>query len=145
MSAYAENRKARFDYEILSKMTAGIELSGLEVKAVRGGKMNLAGSYVSIRGGEAFLLGAEVSPYQPKNTPDSYDARRARKLLLSKKEIGELSSAEATKGLTIVPISVYNKGRFIKLDVAIARGKKTFDKRQAIKKRDTERDLNRTL
>ena len=142
---YADNRKARFDYEILEKMTSGIELSGAEVKAVRGGKMNLAGSYVSIRGGEAFLLGAEVSPYQPKNTPESYDPRRARKLLLSKKEIEDLAKAEATKGLTIVPLTVYNKGRFIKLDVAVARGKKSFDKRQAIKKRDTERDLNRTL
>jgi SsrA-binding protein len=142
---YAENRKAKFDYEFLDKMTAGIELSGSEVKAVRGGKMNLTGSYVSIRGGEAYLLGAEVAPYQPKNITDDYDPRRARKLLLSKSEIENLAKTEATKGLTIVPISVYNKGRFIKLDLAVARGKKEFDKRQTIKKRDTERDLGRTL
>lgn len=145
MSAYAENRKARFDYEILNKMTAGIELSGFEVKAVRKGLMNLAGSYVSVRGGEAYLLNADIAPYQPKNAPEGYDTLRARKLLLSKEEIKKLEDAEATKGLTIVPISVYNKGRFIKCDVAIARGKKQFDKRQAIKKRDTERDLKRTL
>jgi SsrA-binding protein len=145
MSVYADNSKARFDYEILQKLTAGIELAGLEVKAVRAGKMNLRGSYVSVRGGEAFLLGAEVAPYQPNNTPSEYDAVRARKLLITKKELEELALAESTKGLTIVPLSVYNKGRFLKLDLAIARGKKKFDKRQAIKKRDTERDLKRTL
>lgn len=142
---YALNRKARFDYELLDNMTAGIELSGAEVKSIRAGKMNLAGSYVSIRGSEAFLLGADVPPYQPKNQSEDYDAKRVRKLLLSREEIGRLAEAEATKGLTIVPLSVYNKGRFIKLDIAIARGKKKFDKREAIKKRDTERDLKRTL
>ncbi|MBX4195700.1 SsrA-binding protein SmpB [Candidatus Parcubacteria bacterium] len=145
MTVYAENRKARFDFELLEKFTAGIELSGPEVKSVRAGRASLAGSYVSIRGGEAYLLGAEVAPYQPKNQPEDYDAARARKLLLARAEIAKLAEAEATKGLTIVPISVYNKGRFIKLDVAIARGRKKFDKREAIKKRDTERDLKRTL
>lgn len=145
MSAYAENRKARFDYEFQKLFTAGIELTGAEVKSVRAGKISLAGSFVSIRGAEAFLLGAEVQPYQPKNQPESYDAVRPKKLLLSHEEIAEMSEAEGTKGLTIVPVSVYNKGRFIKLDVAIARGKKQFDKRESIKKRDTERDLNRTL
>jgi SsrA-binding protein len=145
MAVYAENRKAKFDYEFLDRFTAGIELTGPEVKSVRKGLVSLAGSYVSIRGGEAFLLGAEIAPYQPKNQPPDYDAARARKLLLSKGEIEKIAEAESTKGLTIVPTSVYNKGRFIKLDVAIARGKKQFDKRQAIKKRDTERDLGRSL
>jgi SsrA-binding protein len=105
----------------------------------------LAGSYVSIRGAEAFLLGSEIAPYQPKNMPEGYEPDRARKLLLSKEEIESLAKAEGTKGLTIVPIKLYNKGRFLKLDIAIARGKKQFDKRQAIKKRDTERDLKRSL
>lgn len=145
MSAYAENRKAKFDYEFLERFTAGLKLSGPEVKSIRAGKISLAGSYVSIRGGEAFLLGAEIQPYQPKNQPADYDGTRAKKLLLATDEIQRLAKAEATKGLTIVPISVYNKGRFLKLDIAIARGKKEFDKREAIKKRDVERDLNRNL
>ena len=145
MTVYAENRKAKFDYEFLERFTAGLELTGPEVKSVRAGKVSLAGSFVSIRGKEAFLLGAEIQPYQPKNQPEDYEQARVRKLLLSKDEIEKLAEVEGTKGLTIVPISVYNKGRFIKLDIAIARGKREFDKRQAIKKRDTERDLNRTL
>ena len=144
MSAIVNNSKARFDYEVLEKMSAGIKLSGQEVKSVRAGHVNLAGSYVSIRGGEAFLLGADIPPYQPKNAPD-YDREKVRKLLLSKAEIAELEKAEGTKGLTIVPLSVYNKGRFLKVDIAIARGKKKYDKRQAIKKRDTEREIGRTL
>jgi SsrA-binding protein len=145
MTVYAENRKARFDYEALKGFTAGIELEGPEVKSVRSGKASLAGSYVSIRGGEAYLLGSDIAPYQPKNQPQDYETTRARKLLLAKDEITELEKAEGTKGLTIVPIKLYNKGRFVKLDIAIARGKKQFDKRETIKKRDTERDLGRTL
>lgn len=145
MSNLAHNSKAKFDYEILETFTAGIELVGSEVKSVRAGSMSLAGSFVGVRGKEAFLLGADIPPYQPKNTAESYESTRPRKLLLSKNELETLSTAEGTKGLTIVPLSVYNKGRFIKLDLAIARGKKQFDKRQAIKKRDVERDLKRTL
>ena len=145
MSTLASNSKATFDYEILERYSAGLELIGVEVKSVREGKMNLRGAFVAVRGNEAYLVGAEIPAYQPKNAPLDYDALRARKLLVSKDEISELRDAEGTKGLTIVPISVYNKGRFIKCDIAIAHGKKTFDKREAIKKRDTERDLNRTL
>lgn len=145
MSNYADNRKARFDYEILEQFEAGIELLGSEVKSVREGKMSMAGSFISVRGGEAFLLGSEVAAYQPKNSGPDYDPKRARKLLLEKDEIIKLAEVESTKGLTIVPLSVYNKGRFIKCSVAIARGKKEFDKRESIKKRDTERDLKRSL
>jgi len=145
MTAYANNSKALFDYEILKRFTAGLELLGIEVKSVRAGKCNLRGTFVAIRGAEAYLVGAEIPAYQPKNAPQNYDALRARRLLLSKSEIEELREAEGTKGLTIIPLSVYNKGRFLKIDIAIARGKKKFDKRQAIKKRDVERDLKRTL
>jgi len=145
MSNYAENRKARFDYEFVEEFEAGLELTGAEVKSVRAGKISLVGSFVSVRGGEAFLLNAEVQPYQPKNLKADYDPRRARKLLMTKDELEKLTTAEATKGLTIVPLTVYNKGRFIKCRVAIARGKKEFDKRESIKKRDTERDLKRSL
>ena len=145
MARLANNPKATFDYEILETLSSGIELLGAEVKSVRGGKMSLQGAFVSVRGREAFLIGADIPAYQPKNASKDYDSTRARKLLLSKKEIEKLTNAEKTKGLTIVPLSVYNKGRFLKVDVAIARGKKKFDKRQSIKKRDVERDLKRTL
>ena len=145
MSTYADNSKAHFDYELLEEFSAGLELTGTEVKSVRGGKMNLRGTFVAVRGNEAYLVGAEIPPYQPKNAPTDYDPLRARRLLLSKAEIEVLKNAEGTKGLTIVPLSVYNKGRFLKLDIAIARGKKKFDKRQAIKKRDVEREIKRSL
>lgn len=145
MATYADNRKALHDYEPLEKFSAGIELLGTEVKSVKGGLLNLRGSYISMNGGEAFLVNADIPPYQPKNAPSDYDPRRERRLMLSKKELEELQKAADTKGLTIVPLSVYNKGRFLKMDIAIARGKKKFDKRQAIKKRDVERDLKRTL
>lgn len=145
MTNLSYNTKAKFDYELLEKFSAGLELTGVEVKAVRAGKLNLSGAFVYIRGGEAFLTGAEISPYQLKNTPEDYDATRARKLLLTSSELEKLTEAESTKGLTIVPISVYNKGRYIKLDIAIARGKKKYDKRQTIKKRDIEREIGRKL
>lgn len=143
--ARTRNKKAFFDYEILKRFTAGIELLGAEVKSVRAGKMTLQGAFIVARGGEAYLVGAYIPAYQPKNAPADYDATRTRKLLLSKDELEELKTAESTKGLTIVPLSVYNKGRFLKLDLAIARGKKQFDKRQAIKKRDVEREISRKL
>lgn len=145
MKKLGDNKKATYDYEILERFTAGIELLGVEVKSVREGKISLRGSFVAVRGAEAYLVGADIPAYQPKNAPKEYDSTRTRKLLLSKSELEKLKSAEGTKGLTIVPLSVYNKGRFLKLDIAIARGKKKYDKRQAIKKRDVERDLKRTL
>lgn len=143
--ATAKNRKAFYDYEILEKFTAGIELLGLEVKSVRAGKINLRGAFIGVRGNEVYLMQAEIPPYQPKNAPAEYDARRPRKLLLTKKEVKELAKVEQTKGLTMVPLAVYNKGKFLKVDFAIARGKKEYDKRETIKKRDVERDLRRSL
>lgn len=146
MSNYAENRKARFDYEILEKYEAGIELLGTEVKSVRGGQMSLEGAFVIVRGGEAFLINSNIPPYQVKNAPADYDPLRNRKLLLTKKENTELTGSEKNKSLTIVPLSVYNpgnKGRKIKLEIAVVKGKKKFDKRESIKKRDTDRELRR--
>src|SRR3989338_1671328 len=110
MANYAENRRARFDYEILEKYEAGIELLGVEVKSVRGGQMSLEGAFVIVRGGEAFLINSNIPPYQPQNAPQDYDPLRNRKLLLTQKEIKELAGSEKNKSLTIVPISVYNKG-----------------------------------
>ncbi len=143
MPSYAENRKARFNYEILEKYEAGIELLGVEVKSVRSGQMSLEGAFVIVRGGEAFLINATIPPYQPKNTPKDYDPVRNRKLLLTKKEIAELSGSEKNKSLTIVPISVYNKNRKIKVEIALVKGKKKFDKRETLKKRATDREIRR--
>ena len=145
MASYAENRKARFDYEILQKYEAGIELLGTEVKSVRGGRMSLEGAFVIIRGGEAFLINANIPPYQAKNAPKEYDPLRNRKILLTKKEIAELAGSERNKSLTIVPISVYNMGKKIKVEIATVRGKKQFDKRETTKKRETDREILRTL
>ena len=142
---YTENRKAFFNYEILEKFEAGIELLGFEVKAVKNGQASLDGSYVAIRGGEAFLIGAQIAPYQPSNTPKEYEPARTRKLLLTKKEIAALLGFEQKKGLTIVPLSLYNKGGRGKVAVAVVRGKKKFDKRAVIKKRETDREIDRAM
>jgi SsrA-binding protein len=143
MASYAENRKARFNYEIWEKYETGIELLGTEVKSVRGGQMSLEGAFVIVRGGEAFLINANIPPYQIKNAPKDYDPLRNRKLLLTKKELTVLAGSEKNKSLTIVPISVYNKGRKIKLEIALVKGKKKFDKRETLKKRDTDREIRR--
>ena len=145
MNELASNRKALHDFEILNRFEAGLELTGHEAKAIRIGKLNLRGAFIDLRGGEAYLLNAELPPYQEKNAPQDYEPKRARRLLLSKNELEELAQVTETKGLTIVPLAVYNKGRFLKVDVAVARGKRQFDKRESIKKRDTERELKRTL
>lgn len=145
MLGNVKNKKAGFNYEILDKYTAGMELLGTEVKAIKKGWGSLEGAHVVIRSGEAFLAGATIPPFQPANTVDGYEPTRTRRLLLQKKELSELEKSLQNKGLTIVPISMYNKGRYIKLDLALARGKKKFDKRETIKKRDVERDLGRSL
>ncbi len=137
--------KARFDFEILETVEAGIELLGTEAKSLRAKRGKLDGAHVIVRGGEAFLVGAEIPAYQVKNAPKTYDPARVRKLLLSREQVKELAHKNDQKGLTLVPLALYNKGRYIKVAVAIARGKKLFDKREAIKKRDTERDMKREL
>jgi len=142
---YAQNKKAYHDYEILEEIEAGIVLKGFEVKSIKQGKASLKGARVVVRGNEAFLIGANVPPYQASNTPKDYDPERARKLLLHKKEIAKLIGKEQQKGLTLPALSLYNKGGLVKLKFAVARGKKKFDKRESIKKRDIERDLKRSL
>lgn len=129
----------------MEKLNAGIELLGFEVKSLRNKQGSLEGAHITVRGGEAYLIGANIPPFQPKNTPKDYDPTRNRRLLLTKKEIAILGAFEGQKGLTIVPISVYNNKRKIKLEIAVARGKKQFDKRETIKRRDTEREIRRTL
>ncbi len=139
------HKRARFDYEILETIEAGIVLFGYEVKSVRNGRAKIEGAHVIIRGGEAFLVGASISPYQTANMPKVYDAERPRKLLLSKKQMAHLSDQGEKKGLTIVPISVYNKGRNIKVQVCVVKGKKEYDKREKIKNREDDRTILRTL
>jgi SsrA-binding protein len=142
MSELLRNKKVHFDYEILERFEAGIELLGYEVKSLRAHQGSLEGAYVTVRGAEAFIINMSIPPYQVNNLKD-YDPLRMRKLLLTKDEIVKLGAAE--KGLTIVPIAVYNKGRKIKVEIATVRGKKKFDKRQALKKRDDQREIDRTL
>jgi len=143
MAEYLKNKKAHFDYEIIEKLQAGLELLGFEVKSIKNKNGSLEGGRVVIRGGEAYLVGVTIPPYQQNNTPRDYDPERPRKLLLNKKEIASLSDIESKKGLTIVPISVYNTNRNLKLEIGIARGKKKKDKRESIKKEDSRRDILR--
>ena len=145
MTIFVENRKAGLDYEILESFEAGIELLGFEVKSLRNHQGSLVGAYITVRGGEAFVTGMNIPAYQENNTPDSYDPVRVRKILLSKKQIAELGKTETGKGLTIIALSLYNKGRKIKLAIGVVRGKKKFDKRQTLKKRQSDRDIARGL
>jgi SsrA-binding protein len=144
-SILIQNKKARRDYEFIEKYEAGIELFGFEVKALRAKMGRLEGAHITLRGGEAFLLNFQLPPYQAPNTPESYDPERPRRLLLTKKEISRLTGLERQNGLTIIPLTVYNKGSLIKLEIAVAKGKKKRDKRETIKKRDTEREIRRDL
>ena len=142
---YAENRKAYHDYQILEKYEAGIVLEGHEVKAVKTGKISIIGSYVRIDGGEAFLAGATISPYQPKNTPKNYNPQRTRKLLLNKKEIAGLIGKSKERGLTIIPLRVYNRKGKIKLEIGLVKSRKKGDKRELIRKMEEKRKVERVL
>jgi len=143
--ALIDNKRVRFDFELLKEFEAGIELLGIEVKSIRAKRGSLAGARVLVRGGEAYLVGATIQPYQTENTSDAYDPERVRRLLISKKELAELAGADVAKGLTIVPISLYNKGRVLKLSFALARGKKKKDKRETIKERETKISIEREM
>ncbi len=138
-----DNKRVGFDYEILETIEAGLELFGFEVKSLRAGQGSLKGARVLARGGEAYLVGASIPAWQIANAPKSYDPERSRRLLLSRKEIARVASAEGEKGLTIVPLKVYNKRRKLKLAIAIARGKKKEDKRHTIRAREEKRRIER--
>lgn len=145
MPVFAENRKAFYDYEIIEKFEAGLVLSGAEVKSIKNGRMNLIGSYVNFHNSEPYLIGASIAPYQPKNQPPDFDPSRSRKLLLNKKEIDYISGKTKQKSLTLVPLKVYNKGRRIKIEIGLVRGKKQYDKRAVISKRETAKKIERSL
>lgn len=143
--ALVQNKKVRLDYIILDTFEAGIELRGFEVKSLKAGRGKLDGGRVLVRGGEAYLVSASIPAWQQANAPENYDPERPRRLLLHEKEIAQIMAAEGSAGLTIVPISVYNKGRSVKVEIAIARGKKKYDKREDLKARDEKRRMQRTL
>ena len=145
MKIISKNKKAFFNYEILEKFEAGIALNGQEVKSIKTGGVNLAGSYVILKNEEVFWVGAKIPPYQPENAPSNYDSERSRKLLLKKAEIKYLIGKTKQKGLTIIPLLIYTKQGRIKLEFGIVRGKKKFNKKELIKKRETEREIDRTL
>jgi len=143
MAIYIDNRKAHFNYSIEETFEAGIELLGFEVKSIKNGLGSINSAFCIVRGGEAYVIGMHIPPYQPHNTELGYDPDRNRKLLLSKKEIKKLGEKDDIKGLTLVPVSLYSKGRHIKVSIAVARGKKVFDKRETIKKRESDREIRR--
>lgn len=145
MRVFSENKKAYFNYHILEKFEAGMVLIGQEVKSIKLGRLNLAGSYVVLKGTEPFLIGAKIPAYQPKNAPADYNPERSRKLLLNKKEINYLIGKAKERGLTLIPLKVYTKNAKIKLELGIGKGKKKFDKREIIKKRETEREIRTAL
>ncbi len=144
MKILSDNKKAYFEYDITDKFEAGIVLNGQEVKSIKSGNINLKGSYVVPKNDEIYLIGCHIPPYQPKNVED-YSPERPRKLLLNKKEINRLIGSSKEKGLTLIPLKVYTRKGFIKIEVGVARGKKRADKRESIKKRDIDRDLQRSL
>ncbi len=145
MKVLSENKKGGFDYEILEKYNAGMVLVGQEVKAIKTGRINLAGGFISIRQGEPFLVGVKVPPYQPNNVGADYNAERPRKLLLNRKEIGELIGKVSQKGFSLIPLQIYEKNGRVKLAFGLARGKRKYDKKEKIKKRDTDRETRREL
>ncbi len=138
------NKKAKFDYEIVEKLEAGIVLEGSEVKSVRAGHVNMGDSFCFVEGGELFLKNCRISAYD-KATILPPDELRSRKLLLHKREIERLIGKSREKSLTVVPIAMYFKGRRVKVEIALARGKRSYDKKQTIKDRDIGRDMQRQI
>ena len=138
------NKKAKFDYEIVEKLEAGIVLEGSEVKSVRAGHVNMGDSFCFVEGGELFLKNCRISAYD-KATILPPDELRSRKLLLHKREIERLIGKSREKSLTVVPLAMYLKGRRVKVEIALARGKRSYDKKQTIKDRDIGRDMQRQI
>lgn len=147
MPVYSENSIANFNYEILDKYEAGIVLNGPEVKSIKTHGISLKAAYVKImNSGEVYLLNSHISKYKPAfSIQQHYDPERSRKLLLNKKEINKLAGKIQNKGLTIIPLKVYSKNRNIKIEIALARGKKLFDKREDMKNKETKRRAERAV
>jgi SsrA-binding protein len=137
----AENRKALFDYQILKKYEAGLVLSGQEVKSVKTGHISLKGSFVTLHDNELFLINADIPPYIHYAGKSGYDSRRSRKILLKKQEIASITGKMHAQGLTLIPLKIYTRNRYLKVEIALAKGKKEYDKRETIKKRDAQRKM----
>ncbi len=141
----SDNRKARYLYEILETYQAGIALEGTEVKSIRAGKVNLQDAYALIRGGEAWLLNAHISPFEKASVYFNHDPRRTRKLMLHKEQNNKLLGQVEQKGLTLVPLKMYLKEGRVKVDIAVGRGKKLHDKRDDIRQKDDKRAMERAM
>lgn len=142
---YAFNRRAGFDYETLEKITAGLALRGWEVKAIKSGRANLNGVYAIVRGNEIYLINLALTPEQPNNLPDDYEADRTIKLLLTKKEISILIGKIKEKGLNLVPLRLFGQKNKIKAEIILGKSKKKADKRETIKKRDIKREISKRM
>ncbi len=140
----AQNRKARHEYHFHDTFEAGLVLMGSEIKSIRAGRVSLQEGYVAIRDGEAWLLNVHIAPYDPASR-EGHDARRPRKLLLHRREINRLASQVQEKGFTIVPVRLYLKGHLAKVEIALAKGKKLYDKRETIAKRESKRQIERAI
>lgn len=145
MSVYAINKKVGYEYTVISTYDAGIVLFGYEVKSIKEGHIKLDGSYVSLRNNELWLIGAHISKYSKSGDLNNYDPQRNRKLLVKKREIAYLQGILAQKGLTLVPLRMYNVHNRIKLEFCVAKGKQKHDKRQTLKERDIKRDIDRAV
>ena len=141
----SDNRQARYLYEILEIYEAGIKLLGTEVKSIRAGRINIQDGYALIKNGEAWLLNAHISPYNASGQYFNHEPRRTRKLLLHHQEIRKLIGKVEQQGLTLVPLKIYLKRGWVKVSIALARGKKVYDKRETIKQRQDQRDMQRAM
>lgn len=145
MKTLAINRRAPFDYELMDRYEAGLELTGAEVKSVKTGHISLKGSFVTVHGEELFLTNSLIPAYPQAHKDTRHDDTRSRKLLLRRSEIRSLIGKSRVEGLTLVPIRVYTKNQFVKLEFAVGKGKKQFDKRETIKKREARKDIGRAM
>ncbi|HBO99777.1 MAG: SsrA-binding protein [Candidatus Uhrbacteria bacterium GW2011_GWF2_41_16] len=145
MSVLAINKRATYDYELLENFDGGLVLVGPEVKSAKAGHIQLTGSFLRVRDGEVWLYGAHISPYKPAGTETGLDPSRPRKVLLHRREIARLLGKTQTAGLTLVPVRVYLHRNLVKLAFALARGKRVYEKREIIKKREVDRYLRQRL
>ena len=143
MIILATNKKAQFNYFLLDKYEAGLVLTGHEVKSIKEGRLSLKGAFISIQQGELYLVNAQISSFQPANAPTDFNPERPKKILLKRKEIKSLIGKVKEKGITLIPLKIYLRRNKIKLELALAKGKKKWDKKEIIKERDIKRRMRR--
>lgn len=145
MNDYAYNKRANFDFEIMETFEAGIALLGVEVKSVRAGHMSLRGAFVTMHNGSAYLTNANIPAWQTANTPGQYDPTRSRRLLFTASQLKYFIGKTIEQGLTLIPVRVYPKGSVIKVEIALAKGKKAYNKKEKKKEQDIKRDVERMM